>query len=100
MRTRTRAKAWAVVAIIIVTVMLAACSGGGKSSSVPEAVIDAEAVVNDRCTQCHSIDRVIQAKKSQEQWQSTVANMVGRGAKLNADEQTAVVNYLAEKYGP
>ena len=99
MQAKTLARMWIVVVVIVVAASLAACGGGGESSA-PEMALDAEALVNERCTQCHGIEKVTQAKKSQEQWQSTVTGMVAKGAKLNADEQIAVVTYLAETYAP
>jgi cytochrome c5 len=61
---------------------------------------DGAALLNDRCTVCHNLDRVKSAKKTSEQWAQTVSRMVGKGAKLNADEQKAVVAYLAKTYAP
>ena len=57
-------------------------------------------LLNARCTVCHNLDRVKSAKKTREQWTQTVSRMVGKGAKLNADEQAAVVEYLAKTYAP
>ena len=61
---------------------------------------DGAALLNDRCTVCHNLDRVKSAKKTSEQWAQTVSRMVGKGAKLNADEQKALVAYLAKTYAP
>ena len=97
MDKKTMTRIWVVLAVIVLVLMLAACSGGASSS---EPKIDAKAVVEDRCTQCHGLDKVTSAQKTQEQWEMTVSNMVGKGAKLSAEEQTAVVAYLAETYGP
>jgi cytochrome c5 len=57
-------------------------------------------LLNARCTVCHNLDRVKSAKKTREQWTQTVSRMVGNGAKLNADEQAAVIEYLAKTYAP
>ena len=67
-------------------------------STVPAG--DAAALVQDRCTVCHSLDRVRQAKKTRDQWTQTVTRMVGKGAQLNAAEQTTVIDYLSKTYGP
>jgi mono/diheme cytochrome c family protein len=56
-----------------------------------------------RCTACHSIDRidrVKQAKKTRDQWAQTVTRMVGKGAQLNAAEQSTAIDYLSKTYGP
>ena len=61
---------------------------------------DAAALVQDRCTVCHSLDRVRQAKKTRDRWAQTVTRMVGKGAELSAAEQTTVIEYLSKTYGP
>jgi cytochrome c5 len=60
--------------------------------------LDGAALVQERCTVCHSIDRIQSASKTKDQWTSTVERMIGKGANLNADEKTAVINYLADTY--
>ena len=47
---------------------------------------------------CHPLTRVTEASRSQEGWQQTVDRMVAQGAKLNEQEQQAVIAYLAETY--
>ena len=61
---------------------------------------DGATLLNTRCTACHNLDRVKQAKKTSEQWKQTVTRMVGKGAKLNANEQTVLVEYLTKTFGP
>jgi hypothetical protein len=54
----------------------------------------------DRCAKCHSLDRVTSAKKSAGDWETTVARMVGKGAKLTSEEQKVLVDYLAKTSAP
>jgi len=92
------------VAILVVVVMLGACGGAQSSSPTPAAnntaANDGAALLEARCTQCHGLDRVKQARLTQEQWQQTVTRMERKGATLTADEQTVLVTYLAETYKP
>jgi mono/diheme cytochrome c family protein len=61
---------------------------------------DGALLIEARCTACHGIDRVRQAKKTREQWVKSVASMVGKGAQLNAAEQSMAIDYLSKTYGP
>ena len=61
---------------------------------------DGESLLETRCTDCHSLDRVKQAKKTRDQWAQNVTRMVGKGAQLNVDEQSTVIDYLSKTYGP
>jgi cytochrome c5 len=100
-----------VIAIIVVAGVLAACAPAAPQATEPPKAQptspagsapagDGAALVSSRCTVCHNLDRVKAAKKTSAQWKDTVTRMVGKGAKLSADEQAAVVDYLAKTYGP
>jgi mono/diheme cytochrome c family protein len=62
--------------------------------------VDAQALLEQRCTECHGLNRMTGASKSLEQWEQTVTRMVGYGAQVNDEEQAALIDYLAENYGP
>ena len=62
--------------------------------------IDAAALLQARCVDCHSLSRITEARYTQEQWQAVVTRMIQRGAVLNAEEEAALVAYLAETYMP
>ena len=61
---------------------------------------DGLALLNDRCTVCHSLDRVTSLRNTADQWNRIVSRMVQNGAQLTSAEQTVLVNYLAKTYGP
>jgi hypothetical protein len=61
---------------------------------------DGASFLEVRCTDCHGIDRIKQAKKTRDQWAQNVARMVSKGAQLNAAEQSTVIDYLSKMYGP
>lgn len=100
-----------VVAFIVAAGVLAACAPAAPQATEPPKAQptspsgsapagDGAALVNSRCSTCHNLDRVKQAKKTSAQWKETVTRMVGKGAKLNTDEQAAVADYLTKTYGP
>ena len=62
--------------------------------------LDAVALLETRCVDCHSLSRATGARYTQEQWQQIVTRMIRHGAVLNPDEETALVAYLAETYKP
>lgn len=68
--------------------------------SVLTATPDGATLLQERCSVCHSLERVQQARKTSSEWEQTVTRMVGRGAKLNEEERTLLIAYLAKQYGP
>jgi mono/diheme cytochrome c family protein len=91
----------AFVFLLAATAVLAGC----KSSAVNPAPTtvsgtqDGAALLQERCSVCHSTDRVTQAKKTKAEWDTTVTRMVGKGAQLSDAEKQILVDYLAANYG-
>jgi hypothetical protein len=85
--------------------LLAAC-GAEEKTAVPTpeqeeaapGTLDDKSLVEERCAECHDLGRVEQAMKTEEEWKATVERMVGKGAQLSQEEQTLVIQYLAEAY--
>lgn len=84
----------------LVLLLVAACGGSDEQqgTSAPEGTLDGKTLVEERCTECHGLDRVEGASKTKEEWQANVERMVSKGADLDAEEQAIVVEYLAETY--
>jgi hypothetical protein len=69
-------------------------------ASPPLQADDANAAVFKRvCGNCHTPERIVSARRSAEQWQEVVENMVSRGAKGSDDDLNAVFAYLLSHYG-
>jgi mono/diheme cytochrome c family protein len=62
-------------------------------------VDEGRALLEERCTVCHTLDRVERSQKSREEWVSTVARMVENGAQLTDAERAVLIDYLAATYG-
>lgn len=58
-----------------------------------------EALLNARCTVCHTLDRVHKRKDTREGWETLVGKMIKKGAILDDAERDVVVDYLAATYG-
>jgi hypothetical protein len=87
------------VGVVLSAAVLGGCSGGsGGSTGSQTGAPDGEALVSEKCTRCHSLDRVQGARKSAEDWQATVSRMQGNGLKITDAEKTAIVDYLAATY--
>jgi cytochrome c5 len=91
--------------VLLLGSLFTACGGATREHiSAPTAeegapsALDGKSLVEERCTQCHDLGRVEQAKKTAEEWKATVERMVGKGAQLNQAEQEVVIQYLAETY--
>jgi len=64
------------------------------------STLDGNALVDERCTTCHTrarIDNEMKAGTGLDEWTSIVDRMIGYGAQLNTDERQAVLDYLTSK---
>jgi len=94
--------------------LIAACATGQQQVDTPDTqaptpteapaseellpALDGQALVQERCTECHNLGRVERARKTEAGWKANVERMVKMGAQLSQKEQTAVIQYLAETY--
>ena len=98
-----------IVAGLVLLAMLAACGGSSEEptqapppdTAVPEQSPDqeGEALLEARCSTCHSADRSKQATKTRDEWDQTVSRMIDKGAQLTEAEKAVLVDYLTEMYG-
>jgi Quinohemoprotein amine dehydrogenase A, alpha subunit, haem binding len=89
-----------ILSVALVGAVVSGCSGGsGGSTGDQTGAASGEALVNEKCTRCHSLDRIQGARKSPEDWQATVSRMQGNGLKVTDAEKATIVDYLAATYG-
>ncbi len=98
MKTRTTVF---LLTILMLMFLVTACASSSSSTTVAPAsnTQDGAALVQERCTVCHTLSRAESQRLSSTEWKSVVDMMIARGAKLTAAEETLVVDYLATKYG-
>ena len=77
-----------------VVAVLLAVSGCQEAKSP----INAAALLEERCSVCHSTDIPKNARKSKSDWKETVTRMIDKGARLSPEEKKILINYLAKHY--
>jgi len=87
-------------AVVLGSIILSGCGGADEETAQESVSVDGETLLQERCTQCHGLDRVTSQEKTRAEWEQTVEDMIDQGAELNEDEKTVLVDYLAATYGP
>jgi len=59
-----------------------------------------KALVTERCLLCHGAALIAQQRKDTAAWARTVTQMRTWGTPIQDEDQTALVAYLAEHFGP
>jgi len=79
--------------IAISAVVLAGCTEKPGKGEPGAALLDS------RCGRCHPTG-VKKAHATKQEWEQTVNNMIAKGAALNSDEKTLLVDFLVKYYHP
>ena len=98
---------------LVVMVALAAC--GSSPTQIPPAAtdptspptlaptaapaVDGAALLETRCSVCHTTDRAKNSRLTGDQWDQIVTLMMSKGAQLTDAEKMVLVDYLTKTYG-
>ncbi len=50
------------------------------------------------CGTCHNLQKTVVSRKSPQEWERTVYDMVARGAQIFPDEAEQIIKYLAKSF--
>lgn len=50
------------------------------------------------CGTCHNLQKVVVSRKTPQEWERSVYDMVARGAQIFPDEVEQIVKYLAKSF--
>ena len=57
------------------------------------------ATARQLCGVCHPFETIVAIRRTKSQWEATVENMIGRGARGTPAEFATVIDFLSEAYG-
>ncbi|HML22744.1 MAG TPA: hypothetical protein PKD09_13930 [Aggregatilinea sp.] len=69
-----------------------------EESDVDPSTLDGNALVDERCTVCHTRERIDAQDKDEAGWTETVDRMISYGSDLDSAERQAVIDYLVETH--
>lgn len=86
--------------VLLAGVFLSSCASSSTQTQVSatSVPVDGQTLMQTRCTECHSLSRVISSHMTASQWQRTVDKMIRNGAQITPQEEQVLVDYLATKY--
>jgi len=84
--------AWPAATVVVVGIAI----GARGQATLPEG--PTKTLVQEACTKCHGVQRIVAAGYSRAGWANVVAMMVNMGAKIPANQTSAIVDYLAKNF--
>ena len=64
------------------------------TSSSETALQEGPLLLQTRCTQCHSLEKVLQVKKTRVEWEETLSKMESFNVKISDSEKKVLLDYL------
>ena len=56
-----------------------------------------QALISDKIGGCHMLNFILSKNKTREEWSVTIDRMIGKGAKVNAEEKELIIDYLVSR---
>jgi cytochrome c5 len=72
-------------------------AAAGSDAQEPDS---GERILQKSCQNCHDTRRINVQAKSADEWTTTVADMIAKGAVVAKEEVPALVGYLTQNHGP
>jgi len=87
----------AICVVVLFAFAVAGCISSGTGAQSTAKAGSGEALMNQKCTMCHSLDRINGAIYDAAKWSSTISRMQQNGLVVTEQEKELIVQYLAER---
>ena len=81
----------------MIALLLAALLAQDKPDPLPEG--EGKKQLLKVCTDCHGVDQIIAKKRTKDEWNDVISDMVQKGATGKDEEFDAIVAYLTKNFG-
>jgi hypothetical protein len=93
-------KKWILISLtgLILLSLIVACA----QSTTPETALeivsdDTRTLIVEKCSDCHSTNLVFESDYSREEWSDVFDNMISKGADVNPNEKTIMIEWLVSQ---
>ena len=85
---------WIALIAVLVVGVLAACAQPAATAAPSGDKSEAEILIDERCSRCHSTSRVYNGNYSADQWSAIFDNMIAKGADVSEEEKSLMIDWL------
>lgn len=61
---------------------------------------DGQQETKELCGSCHNLQKIVQSRKTPQEWERTVNDMLARGAQIFPEEAEKITGYLTRSFPP
>jgi competence ComEA-like helix-hairpin-helix protein len=88
---------WARGVLAALALLATTAAGGAQDAPAPKA---SKVMFEKTCSACHTAESVTSARRTRDQWQDVIDEMVSQqGAKIADEEFSPILEYLVASYG-
>ena len=90
-------KRWSLISLVGISLLflIVACAQTAEPAEIAPA--EARSLIEERCSECHTADRVFNAEYTREGWSDVFDEMIDRGAEVNPAEKEAMIDWLVSR---
>jgi hypothetical protein len=93
-------KRWLIISLtgLFLLFLIVACTQSNVTPLVEtQSDSQGEVLITEKCSDCHSTERVFQAKYDSEGWSNVIDRMVNKGANVNPEEKDLIIDWLVSR---
>jgi competence ComEA-like helix-hairpin-helix protein len=83
---------------VLCSLLLVISAAAAADSELPDG--KGKDVVENTCTDCHSLQRIKTQRLNEEGWNGIIREMMENGAFINPNDVKVIVGYLTKNFGP
>jgi|WetSurMetagenome_2_1015567.scaffolds.fasta_scaffold34178_3 hypothetical protein len=72
-------------------------SAPAATTAPADPAVDVMALIQEKLQGHHDLDRILNAKHTREEWNSTLDRMIKYGANISEDEKKIIIDYLLSR---
>lgn len=86
--------------LTVLVLLVSACSSTATPTSTSAAsgndgeVDEVKALIDERCSECHSVNIVYNASYDEARWSELIDEMIDRGADVSDEEKALMIDWL------
>lgn len=79
---------------LVFLILIVACT---QTPTPIEEASEVESLIIEKCSTCHSADRVFREFYTRDEWAAVFDEMIEKGAQVSPDEQSTMIDWLVSR---
>lgn len=90
-------KRWLLISISTMALLLLIVACAQPAETTEPSASEAEALIVEKCSDCHTTDRVFNESYSRDEWSDVFDDMINKGAEVSPAEKETMIDWLVAR---